>query len=351
MNTTSGISVLILSVLSLGAPRAHAACEPADGAEFICGMGSPEDLIRVPDSNVVVASGMADGASHLYAIDVRTKAWKSLYPIAGARVKHDKKTYATCPGPLPDGVFGAHGIDVRPKGHGVHTLYAVNHAGRESIEVFELDVNGDQPAVTWIGCAVFPAGASGNGVVGLPANGFITTNFRDPADKGAFQKMSAGEITGNVLEWHPGTGWAPLPNSAMSGANGIALSRDGKWLYVAGWPGKNVIRFERTGKTWTKRDAIATGILTDNLRWMADGSLLASGQDADMPAVFNCRPPACRVGSGAVKIDLRTLQTRRLVSYAGNESFEGATTTIEVGDEFWMGSYRGERIARLPAIR
>jgi hypothetical protein len=132
----------------------------------------------------------------------------------------------------------------------------------------------------------------------------------------------------------------------MSGANGIALSKDGRWLYVAGWPGKNVTRFERTGKSWTKRDAIPTSILTDNLRWMEDGSLLAAGQDANMPGVFECRPPECRVGSGAVKIDTRTLQTRRLLSYAGNASFEGATTVIEVGKEYWMGSYRGDRVAR-----
>jgi hypothetical protein len=230
----------------------------------------------------------------------------------------------------------------------VHTLYAVNHAARESIEVFELNASGKSPSVTWVGCVVFPAGTSGNGVVGLADGGFITTNFKDPGDADAFKKMSAGQITGNVLEWHPASGWAPLPDSAMSGANGLALSSDGKWLYVAGWPGKNVTRYERTGAQWTKRDAIPTGILTDNLRWMADGALLAGGQDANMPAVFECRPP-CRVGSAAVKIDPRTLQTKRVVSYAGNASFEGATTVIDVGNEFWVGSYRGERIARIPA--
>jgi hypothetical protein len=36
-----------------------------------------------------------------------------------------------------------------------------------------------------------------------------------------------------------------------------------------------------------------------------------------------------------------------LVSYKGNASYEGATTVIEVGDEYWMGSYKGERIARI----
>jgi hypothetical protein len=348
MNTRSCAGALLWGVLAFSTVPARAACEGADGAEFICGLAAPEDLIRVPESEWVIVSGMAEGQSHLYAVDARTKAPVSLYPVANPREQHDTKTYASCPSPLPKGTFGAHGVDVRPKGRGKHTLYAVNHAHRESIEVFELDVTGRTPAVTWVGCVVFPDGASGNGVVGLPDGGFITTNFRDPKDQDAFKKMSAGQITGNVMEWRPKSGWTPLPDSAMSGANGLALSNDGKWLYVAGWPGKNVTRFERTGDKWTKRDSIPTGILTDNLRWMADGSLLAAGQDANMPAVFECRPP-CRVGSAAVKIDPRTLKTRRVVSYAGNESFEGATTAIEVGNEYWIGSYRGDRVARLPA--
>jgi hypothetical protein len=254
-----------------------------------------------------------------------------------------------CPGPLPADTFGAHGIDVRPKGKGVSTLYAVNHSGRESIEIFEVDSNGAQPSLTWIGCAVLPAKASGNGVVGLPEGGFITTNFKDPADAKAFDKMSAMQITGAVLEWHPEKGWTVLPDSAMSGANGLALSKDAKTLYVAGWPGKNVTRYERSGSTWAKKESITTGILTDNLRWMSDGTLLAGGQDASMPAVFQCRAPACRVGSAAIKIDLQTGKASRLVQYAGSDGFEGGTTALEVGDEIWFGSYKGARIARLPA--
>jgi hypothetical protein len=36
-----------------------------------------------------------------------------------------------------------------------------------------------------------------------------------------------------------------------------------------------------------------------------------------------------------------------VIGYAGSSGYEGATTAIEVGDEIWMGSFRGERIARL----
>ncbi len=195
---------------------------------------------------------------------------------------------------------------------------------------------------------MLPAKASGNGVVGLPDGGFITTNFKDPADANAFQHMTEMKVTGEVLEWHPQKGWSTLPDSAMSGANGLALTKDGKSLYVAGWPGKNVTRWEKGASGWTKKESIATGILTDNLRWMDDGSLLAGGQDASMPAVFQCRAPECRVGSAAIRIDVATGKTSRVAQYAGSDAFEGGTTALQVGNEVWFGSFKGTRVARLP---
>jgi hypothetical protein len=349
----AGVGLLAAAVMV--APRANAAADEscsADGTtKFICGLASPEDLIHIPESQWVMVAGMAEGGKHgqLYAIDSKTRVVKTIYPVAKPKINFDRQTYGMCPGPLPPDTFGAHGIDVRAKGKGISTLYAVNHSGRESIEIFEVDSNGAQPSLTWVGCAVLPAKASGNGVVGLAEGGFITTNFKDPADAKAFEKMTAMEITGQVLEWHPQKGWTELPDSAMSGANGLALTKDGKSLYVAGWPGKNVTRFERTGSTWAKKESVSTGILTDNLRWMSDGSLLAGGQDSSMPAVFQCRPPACRVGSAAIKIDTKTGKATRLVQYPGSEGFEGGTTALEVGDEIWFGSFKGGRIARLPA--
>lgn len=346
------ISILSFCALASGAALpAQAACEADGKAQFICGLKSPEDLAHVPGSDWVIVSGMADAKSHrgqLYAVNSRDKSIKSLYPLASSEPKHDRRLYTACPGPLPNGELGAHGIDVKAGNNRIHTLYAVNHAGRESFEVFELDASGPAPVLTWIGCVIYPAGTSGNGIVALPDGGIATTNFKDPADTNAFQKMTAGEITGNVLEWHRDKGWTPIPDSAMSGANGIVVTPDGKSLYVAGWPGKNVTRFER-GAASPKRETIATGILTDNLRWMADGSMLAGGQDGNMPGVFQCQPPKCRIGSAAVKIDPRTQKATRIATYAGSEGFEGATTSLEVGKEIWMGSFRGERILRLPA--
>ncbi len=80
-----------------------AKCGPDGTTQFICGLSAPEDLIRVSGTNWVLASGMADAASHeaLYAIDSKTHSFDVVFPVSGAKMNHDKKRYGECPGPLP----------------------------------------------------------------------------------------------------------------------------------------------------------------------------------------------------------------------------------------------------------
>src|SRR2546426_608048 len=75
-----------------------------------------------------------------------------------------------------------------------------------------------------------------NSVVGLADGGFITSNFlpRGGAPE-ATQRMLTGEKNGEVWEWHAGTAWQKVPGSEAAGANGLDLSDDGKWLYIAAW--------------------------------------------------------------------------------------------------------------------
>jgi hypothetical protein len=344
-----------LSVAAIGSTSALAQCEPRGSVEFICGFKAPEDLISVPNSSWLVGAGLGESGSGgaLYLIDTKTRAVSTIFPQAGAN--HDRKTYAACPGAPDEKAFSAHGIDLRRGSRGQHTLYVINHGGRESLEVFTLDTSGQAPKLTWIGCVVYPEGTSGNSVAALPDGGFATTNFLDPRDKEAFPKMARREITGNVLEWSPSKGWTTVPDSALSGANGIVASPDGKWLYVASWPTKRVIRFSRANPAAPKR-VFETGFLTDNLRWARDGSIMATGhdseppgQDNDLAKLFACRPPAkCFVTTIVARIDPQLGRSTKLLRLPGDERFQGGTTAIQIGDRFWIGSYRGDRIAVVP---
>jgi len=176
-------------------------------------------------------------------------------------------------------------------------------------------------------------------VRGLADGGFITTNWlpRGGAPD-ALQKMMAGEKNGELWEWHTASGWQKVPGSEAAGANGIELSDDGKTIYMAAWGSQSFIRLTR-GATPPKRDEIPLGFRVDNIHFARDGTLLAAGQITDPPSR----------SSRVVRVDPKTLAVRDVLTLPDNAAFAGNTTAIEVGDQLWLGSYRGNRIAIVPA--
>jgi hypothetical protein len=293
----------------------------------------------------VIASGDAAGGA-VTLINIRDKSTTPLFPSATSKARLDAKTYDSCPGPIsPEEKdrFRAHGLALRQGRNSVHTLYVVHHGTRESIEVFELDGRAKPPALTWIGCAVAPEPIGLNSVVPLPEGGFASTNFQPRGvARGQGPNMQAGEKNGELWEWHTGAGWKIVPGSEASGANGIEISKDGKWFYMGGWGNQTFIRMSR-GQTPLKRDDIPVGFRLDNLRWAPDGSLLAAGQQ---PASDGALGMAT---SRVIKIDPNTLKITDLIRYPFNDAFNFSTVAIQIGKELWVGSVRGDRVARFPA--
>src|SRR5437762_7397479 len=323
-------------------PRA-AACDPVGNVQFICGVIGPEDLVVVPGSDWVIASGDAAGGA-IKAINVRDRTATALFPAATPRLRLDARTYDSCPGPIDaeeKDRFRAHGLYLRPGRSSLHTLYVVHHGTRESIEVFELDGRTKAPALTWIGCAVAPEPVGLNSVVGLPDGGFAATNFQPRGAARGRANMAAGEKNGELWEWHPRIGWKIVPGSEASGANGIEISKDGKWFYMGGWGNQTFIRFSR-GQTPVKRDEIPVGFRLDNLRWAPDGSLLAAGQEIPAAGGFGMAI------SHVIKIEPSTLKVQDLIRYPYNDTFNFSTVAIQLGKEIWVGSVRGDRVARFP---
>jgi hypothetical protein len=83
------------------------------------------------------------------------------------------------------------------------------------------------------------------------------------------------------------------------------------------------------------RDEVPLGFRVDNIRWASDGSILAAGQGAGASIV--------------VKINPETLAVREVVRHPDDEVFGAGTVAVEVGTEYWVGSFRGDRIAIFPA--
>jgi hypothetical protein len=265
-------------------------------------------------------------------------------------VQHDTETYETCPGPSTQG-FRPHGLSLRSGADGTHTLYVVRHGGRESVEVFELDAGGATPSITWVGCVMSPASVDGNSVVALPDGGFALSNFNRRGDPSAAGNLMSGGITGEVWEWHPEGGWEIVPGSEASGANGIEVSKDGRWFYIATWGNQSFMRLSR-GQTPIAKETIELGFNVDNLRWAPDGSLLAAGQGGGTQAVIACitQGTCGAVTTNVAKIDPDTLASEEIINHASDGLVVAGTTALRVGDEIWVGQVGpGNRIARFPA--
>jgi hypothetical protein len=342
MKVLTALSLAVTFLPLVGTvPSKAAGCEAAGNMRFVCDQAGPEDLAVVPGSQWVISSGMtANGAIRL--INLRDRTTSVLFPSAAAKERLDRKTYASCPGPIDPAEhdkFRAHGLYLRSGRDSIHTLFVVHHGNRESIEVFEFDTRPKPPTLTWIGCAVAPEPIGLNSVVGLPDGGFITTNFTprgaDPAARG---RMMAGENNGELWEWHSNTGWKKVPGSEAAGPNGLEISKDGKSLYIGGWGTQSLIRLSR-GQTPVKRDTVNVGFRVDNVRWAPDGTLLAAGQGGVAPAQT----------SNVARVNPDTLTFEELVRYTNSDLFATGTVAVQIGAELWVGSVRGDRIAIFPA--
>jgi hypothetical protein len=348
------VMLLVLAPCASGTGAIRAAgCDPEGKIKYICGLVAPEDLIAVPRSPWVVASGYtAGGAIHL--INTATYAARQVFPAATPRLRPDRKTYAECPGP-PDPnekeKFSAHGLNIRPGTGSVHTLYVVHHGFRESVEVFELDAKATPPSLTWIGCAIPPATVNMNSISPVPDGGFVVTNIarRTPPGTPATPPRPGGN-TGELWEWHPTEGWTMVPESESQTPNGIEVSKDGKWYYVNLWGAGKVMRMSR-GQTPVKKEFVELDFHPDNIRWQADGSLYTAGQGGPTPQrIAECLRKFCAdATTNVARIDPQTLKAQTLLKDANTENFISSTTGLRVGNEIWLGTSHSDRVARYPA--
>jgi hypothetical protein len=131
----------------------------------------------------------------------------------------------------------------------------------------------------------------------------------------------------------------------LSGANGIELSPDQRWMFVAAFGSREIIRFDRSAKPMTKQ-SVQIPVLADNLRWTENGKLYTTGGNFVPPS--ECAAQPCSTGWSIIEIDPQTLQTQRVAGVDQTATLQGASTALAVGNEIWVGTYNGDRIGYLP---
>ena len=337
---------LFVAFALLSGHRPYAAgCDAIGKIQFICDIQGPEDFAIVPGSAWMLTSGNKPGQGAIRALHLRDKKIVTMFPSANVRSAPDAKAFPACPGPIdladPEEkkAFSIHGMYLKPGSGSGHRLFVVHHGARESIEAFDVDGKASPPALTWVGCIVAPPSASFNSMVALPDGGVAATNTPRPA---AGQKPPA-DPAGAVWEWHAATGWRAVPGTEANRINGLEMSKDGKLFYVSSWGEQTMIRVER-GSANPKRDVLQMPFRIDNLRMMADGSILAAGHGGN--ALCSCPEETWHVG----RIDPRgAMSVKELLREPYVAGFGASTVAVHVGKEIWIGTNRGDRNGYFPA--
>lgn len=315
-------------------------CRAEQGLTYLCGFVLPEDVVNVGTTGLVLASGHR-APGNMYLIDPATDTWSELIHSATFRQQHNVDLFPECPGELNLEAFDVHGISLTETAPRRFSLYTTSHGEREAIEIYELDLAGTAPRLTWTGCVPLQQDGYFNAVARLADGGFVTTRMRDANVSNA--DLQPGEITGRVFEWHLGGALRPLAGTELSLPNGIEVSQDGRYVFVAATLTQELVRFDREATPIGKR-AASLPMRPDNVHWDGDDKLVIAGPNPVDPASCdgsNC-PPA---GWSVVEVDPETLSVSRLGGASGTAAMQRASAAIRVGDEIWVGSNE-DRIAR-----
>ena len=148
--------------------------------------------------------------------------------------------------------------------------------------------------------------------------------------------------TGEVYFWNVDEVFSSVTNTTGSFPNGIDLDVNEENLYINYWFSGKTIKFDlRSAQTL----AVHTGGRADNLT-LSNGSLWAAKHDMSLTDFFEKCPPEttnCFLPFSIHKFDsdLNELKTWSFES----STFGFATVATPVGENVWIGTAHGDRIA------
>jgi len=333
---------------------ANESCAPFGDYNYVCGPQSAEDLVLVPSTKFIISSGFGTDAP-FYLIDSQQKSWSTLPPENMAKATQNMEAFGACPGSPEVKTLVTHGLHIRAGKNGHSTLYVVSHGGREAVEVFDVNANGPRPVLTWTGCVTTPEGMEANSVTSLKDGSMlITIPLRH--DKNLGDAM-AQTLTGSVYSWAPGDReMTIIQGTELPYGNGIEVSADEKEFYVASTGLLNVIAYSNTNPAKVLRKTETMAFVPDNLHMGSDGKLVTAGLVADYPDCgviggaeeFKLEEFAACARPFIVKaIDPKSMETSDMANSPAHKNFSNITMGLQVGNELWIGTFSGDRVAYL----
>ncbi|HEY0962300.1 MAG TPA: SMP-30/gluconolactonase/LRE family protein [Pseudomonadales bacterium] len=348
MKASTGIPS-ILAVLAL--LPSHASAQPGafnpplldcgmqGNAELVCGTRAPEDFETTPDGKYLVIAKfgeVVDTALDLFNLDTH-----AFTPLPMTAEKTEGWGDPACVESI--GLqTGAHGLSLTQRTSGEWQLYVVNHNVRESVEMFELQPDGDAWKLVWRGCVL--AQEPYNDVSALPDGSFVATRPQAIMQEG--QDLFAGAPSGNVARWTATDGETVLPGTEYGYPNGVLVSKDGRHAYISGWTTRSFHRYDLEAMRETGRADFS--FMPDNLTWTPDGKLLAAGIKGVNGNCPETSDDACLQGMVVAEVDPGTLEVTELHDNAGRALINGTSVAIQVDESIYVGSFQGERLVILP---
>jgi hypothetical protein len=322
----------------------------ADGAlSYVCGLQKPEDVLAIPGTDWLVASGFSKGAG-LKLVDASSRSFRLWYTGAPEQFAPDPRRFPHCPGPLDPALFNARGLSLREIGPRRWQLLVVNHGGRESVEIFEIDANANAPQLRWKGCLPMPEGQVGNSVASFADGTVLVTVLTRPGT--SIADFVEGRVTGGVWQWRRGaSSFALMPGTELPGNNGLETDPDGNRFYVVAFGWHAVVIFDRRN---TVKPLVVTApdFMPDNIHWSA-GRLLLAGMRYDEPACGGLRvvvdgkadPMLCHRGWVVGELDPKRHRIATVAYGRPEPGFNGVSAAAQVGGMLWLGSFQSDRLA------
>ncbi|OJY62021.1 MAG: hypothetical protein BGP16_15125 [Sphingobium sp. 66-54] len=357
MLNASGSRALLAAALLLAAGKGAAqpaatplSCAPGDKLAYVCGPAKPEDIVAIPGTPWLIASGFSQGAG-LKLVDgarASTQLWFTAHP---EQLAPDRKRYASCPGPVDPALFNARGLSLRRTGPERFSLHVVNHGGRESIEVFDVTVTAGQPMLRWRGCLPMPEGLVANSVATFSDGTVLATVLNRPG--ATIADFVLGNLTGAVYQWAPGdTAFRLVRGTELPGNNGLETAPDDRHFYVVAFGWHAVVVYDRKNPASPKAKIMAPGFMPDNIHW-TDGRLLVAGMRLDEPGCGGLRKVVngvadgmlCHRGYVVAEVDPRSNSMTPILSGEPEAAFNGVSAAALSKGRLWIGSYQSDRLA------
>lgn len=344
----------------LAIPGAVAAESPACLADselaYVCGAEKPEDLIVLPETGWMIASGFAPGAG-LKLVDTQTRKLQRWYTGSAEQVELDARAFPDCPGPLDPSLFNARGLSLLPLRPDVNRLLVVNHGGREAIEAFDVLTDGwKPPKLRWRGCLPMPAGQVGNSVAQFADGTVLVTVLTRPGT--SIGDFMLGRATGGVWQRSlKDSEFRLLPGTELPGNNGIEVDPDQRRFYVVAFGWHAVVVFDREDTAQPVARIEAPDFMPDNIHWTG-GRLLLAGMRLDEPACGGLRkvvngkadPMLCHRGWVVGELHTSALRISTFAYGRPQMHFSGLSAAALIGHDLWLGSFQVGRIGVITTV-